>query len=156
TSEAGVFSELAMSLRHQSALLAIQEVATKEQIYSAYTHDLALLQRYHREFEACVQAAVRCSIMAGDANARQKRERYEETWQLLKSQIPSAPMTLCIDFPYTRAALPMPRLLVEMKNEFNRGVEQILKPLATWLHVLVANEFIGLVEWGDLDVCRYH
>jgi len=156
TSEAGVFSELAMSIRHQSALLAMKEMATKEQIYRAYTQDLALLQRYHREFEACVQAAIRCSIMAGDGIARQKRERYDETWQLLKSQMPSATMTLLIAFPYTRAALPMPRLLAEIQNEFNRGVEQILKPLANWLHVLVENEFIGLVEWGDLDVCRYH
>lgn len=155
-SDLGVFSELATSMRQQSMLLALEDSTTKEIIYRAYTHDLELLQLYQREFEALVQAAVRYSIIVSGDNARRGRQRSEETWELLKSQLPSGPATLLIDFPHTRAALPVPQLLEEIGNEFRSGVEVILQSLANWLRVLVTNEFIGLVEWGDLDVCRYH
>src|SRR5713101_7455110 len=85
---AGVFSELAMSIRQQSALLALQATPHKEVIYTAYTHDLELLRRYQRECEACVQAAVHCSIMASSGSPRQAQKLQEETWELLKKQIP--------------------------------------------------------------------
>lgn len=103
-----------------------------------------------------MQAAVRYSIIPVTGGMRKQREKYEETWQLLKSQIPSAGVPLFIDFPYTRASLEVSQLLVEMKEEFGKGIVQILKLLAEWLRFLVQNELIGLVEWGDLDVCRYH
>jgi len=155
-SDVGVFSELATSIRNRSALLALTDRPTKELIYTAYTQDLELLRRYQTDFDVCIKAAVRCSIIADSRTAKQERERCQETWDLLKTQIPSSMHTLLIDFPYTRAALPAPQLLTEMKDQFNRGVGQILRPLADWLQVLVETEFIGLVEWGDLDVCRYH
>ena len=154
--EVGLFSEIAASMRHQSALLALQDTSDKESIYAAYTRDLALLQRYQTDCEAWVREAVRCSIIARGSSAKRERERWEATWQLLKEQVPSGTTTLLIDFPFTRASLPAPQLCMEMKSAFNRGIEQILTPLAAWLQVLVEMEFIGLVEWGDLDVCRYH
>ncbi len=154
--DAGIFSEIVASIRHQSALLTLKDTSDKESIYAAYTRDLKLLQRYQREFEACVREAVRCAIIADGGGIKQQQQRWEETWELLKAQIPLPANKLLIDFPYTRAALPISQLLMEMKSEFNRGVEQILRPLADWLYVLVEGEFIGLVEWGDLDVCRYH
>lgn len=152
----GVFPELATSIRNQSALLALTGLPPKELIYKAYTDDLALLGQYQRDFGTCVRAAVRCSIIAVNQTAKKEREHRKETWALLEAQIPSSMPGLLIDFPYIRAALPVPQLLAELKDEFNRGVGQILGFLADWLETLVETEFIGLVEWGDVDVCRYH
>lgn len=154
--DSGIFSELVSSIRQRSTLLALDDGTTKDAIYRSYAHDLELLQLYQREFEALVQAAVRHSIIRIGRNSQQNCLRPQETWEILKAQIPSGPATLLIDFPHTRAALPLPQLLEEIKTEFRSGTDQILRSLSDWLRVLVRNEFIGLVEWGDLDVCRYH
>ena len=155
-SDLGIFSELAASIRQQSALLVLEDSVTKEAIYHAYNKDLELLQRYQGELETTIQAAVRCAIIGSGSNARQDWRRCQEAWELLKTQIPSGPAALLIDFPHTRAALPAPQLIQELRTEFRQGIDYVLQSLADWLRVLVANEFVGLVEWGDLDVCRYH
>src|SRR3989344_6015754 len=58
------FRELAASMRQSSALLALstEELVNKAPIYAAYAQDLAMLRRYHTEFQDCARSAVRCSI----------------------------------------------------------------------------------------------
>ncbi|MDP3734933.1 MAG: hypothetical protein Q8R39_00720 [bacterium] len=154
--DTGVFSELRAAMRRESVLLVLEDNIAKEAIYRAYKQDLQLLQKYQQEFEALIQAAVRYAIIVNGSSSRQGRQRSQETWELLKTQIPGGQTALLIDLHHTRAGLPVPQLLEELKNEFRSGVSHILRSLAEWLRVLVANEFIGLVDWTDLDVCRYH
>ncbi|MDP3723035.1 MAG: hypothetical protein Q8R91_06020 [Candidatus Omnitrophota bacterium] len=149
-----LFRELAASIRQGSALLALKsdELTTKSPIYAAYAQDLALLRRCHAEFQGCVRSAVRCSITAV---APGRDRAWEEAWQLLATQIPHTADVQPLDLPHTRAAKPIPELLVELQAEMHEGVERTLRPLADWLQLLAESELIGIVEWSGVDVGCY-
>lgn len=150
----GLFQELAASIRQGSALLAInvEGLAAKTPIYAAYARDLALLRRYHTEFQDCVRSAVRCSI-SGVAPGNERA--WKETWQLLSGQVPTIETLQPLRLPHTIAAKPVPELVTDLQAEMHKGVERTLKPLADWLQLLAESELVGLVEWSGVDVCCY-
>lgn len=149
-----LFRELAASIRQGSALLTLREdeLAIKSPVYAAYARDLALLRRYHAEFQDCVRSSVRCSI-SGVAPGRERA--WEEAWQLLATQIPSAGDVQPLRLPHTLAAKSIPELVADLQAEMHEGVERTLKPLADWLQLMAESELIGLVEWSGVDVCCY-
>lgn len=155
TSNDGIFNEIRAILRQQSALLAIGEISSKKPVYTAYATDLQMLKRYQEDLEKLIQNAVRFSIICHGRNRDQER-RWETTWEILFAQMPTQATALLMDLPYTRAALPVSQLLTELKQEFDRGIGMVLNPFAEWLDLLTGLEFIGLVEWSDINVCRYH
>jgi len=149
-----LFRELAAAIRQGSRLLALkpEELQTKTPIYGAYAKDLALLRRYHTEFQDCVRSAVRCSI-SGVAPGNERA--WEEMWQLLAGQIPTTETVQPLRLPHTIAAKPIPELVTDLQAEMHKGVERTLKPLADWLQLLAESELVGLVEWSGVDVCCY-
>lgn len=155
----GSFQELGTAIRKQSALLAVQPGPglDKQAVFDAYAADLALLERQMHDFECCVKQAIRCSIITRQhAEEATAEAAVEKTWQVLTAEIPPLGKVPLIQLPYTRAAKPPDALLRELQEEFGDAVQRVLKLFSFWCHRLVEKELVGLVEWADLDVCRYH
>ena len=150
------FQEFAAGIRQQSALLALaaSPELEKQAIFDAYAKDLAVLERYVSEFEACAKQAIRSSI--ADRRDTTDHEHVEKTWQQLKDEIPPLGRTPLLQLPYTRAAKEAETLLAELKAEFEDAVQRVLQLFTFWFHRLVERELVGLVEWAALDVCRFH
>lgn len=149
-----LFRELAAAIRQGSKILALvaDDLKTKSPIYAAYAQDLALLRRYHAEFQDCVRSAVRCSISGAAPGGEHV---WEEAWQLLAQQIPPAETVQPLYLPHVMAAKPIPELVADLQTEMHQGIERTLKPLADWLQLMAETELIGLVEWAGVDACCY-
>ena len=154
-SGAGIFNEIKASIQQQSALRAIEEISGKSPVYAAYARDLKMLGRYQEDVEKLIQNAVRFSIIGHGRNRDQERG-WKTAWDRLRTQMPTPATISLIDLSYTRAALPARQLLTELRQEFDRSIGMVINTLAEWLDLLTGLEFIGLVEWSDIDVCRYH
>lgn len=156
----GGLQELAADLRRGSALLALPSAPSLEKrtILDAYAKDLALLEARIREFEDCVRQAIRSSIITGQKSASRRvvEDKTEQTWSAIRKELPPLAKVPLMELPFTRAAKAPAELLEELKLEFERATQLILQHFTFWLHRLVEREFVGLVEWADLDVCRYH
>ncbi len=153
-----VFRELAVQLRQQSKLLDLDAglEPAKPAIFAAYAEDLTLLKRYLEEFEACVKNAIRCSIKGSPTSSIDVDDKVKKTWAELRKQIPPLGRAPLLELPASRAAKPAPQLLLELQTEFGFGVERVLRLMTYWMQLLVEQEFVGLVEWTDLDVAKYH
>jgi len=149
-----LFRELAAAIRQDSKILALvaDDLETKSPIYAAYAQDLALLQRYHVEFQDCVRSAVRCSI---SGVAPENAHAWKEAWQLLAQQVPPAETVQPLRLPHVMAAKPIHELVADLQSEMHQGIERTLKPLADWLQLMAETELIGLIEWAGVDVCCY-
>lgn len=152
-----VFRELIPQLKGQSRLLAMKlGEASRDQIFDARAYDLALLEGAYREFGDCVRSAIKQSIIGASESTEAATKKVDSTWVALCTQVPAMGRAPLVALPHTRAALPETELLTELQQEFVRSIGQLLQLFSFWLQALVEKEFIGLVEWTSVDVCRYH
>lgn len=153
---------LAISLNEKSRLLQLAVPAegelAKQTVYDAYKDDLELLTKRVSEFEQCVKNAVRCSIVARNELANQSDIEIEtkRLWADLTAQIPPIGQKPLLLLDYKLAAQDAQCILSTLQERFQQGVTHVLRLFTWWLHLLVECEFVGLVEWTDVDVARYH
>lgn len=164
----GIFSELVVSLRSQSALLALKlplgAASPKGMVLKAYGNDLRLLKRYFVEFEGCVRQAIRCAIvtrisgekLTQEEKTKRGKEKVAEIMERLDAVISPIEQTPLLRLDAERAAKDSDALLAELREEFGEGVKRLLRIMACRIDLLVHADLIGLVEWTAIDVCRYH
>lgn len=150
---------LAINLNEQSMLLALQpsNELQKRQVYDAYRNDLQLLENRISDFEDCVKLAVRCATLARRSESEEKaREEANRLWEEIKKEIPPIGKKPLLSLDHILAAKPAVEILETLKQRFEQSVSDTLRLFICWLQLLVDHEFVGLVEWSDLDVARYH
>lgn len=150
---------LAIQLKEQSQLLSLaaNRELEKRRVYDAYKHDLQLLRERVTGFENCVKEATRASIVATkEVTWDQARSQTKKLWEQLKGEIPSVGRQPLLLLDHQLAAQPAADILSTLQKRFEQGVDKVLLLVTCWLHLLVEHELVGLVEWTDYDVARYH
>jgi hypothetical protein len=158
-----VFRSLALDLQDRSALLALQASVelTRDNVIEAYRADITLLGERVGALEKCVLLAIRCSIFPRHrANQLARRDDFQKEadrlWQEIQQEVPSMGRQSLLRLDSDLAAKQPVHILDTLQRQFKASVRRIPQLFACWLQLLVEKELIGLIEWTDVDVGRYH
>lgn len=157
------FRTLSIDLRELSALMKLEPKAdlSRDEVIDAYRDDITLLSNRVHALEMCVTLAIRCSIKARKKKLNQWEDDQSDKeaqalWQVIQREIPPIGQQSLLRLDSDLAAKPPLEILSTLKQQLDTSIARIPYLFTCWLQLLVEKELIGLVEWMDIDVGRYH
>lgn len=141
--------KLATDLLESSRIQALSSAASYEMIYTAYGHDLPMLQRCRAGLTACIDAAIRSRAAASDEDAQAFLEKLATE---LKPFEHEPTLSLGSEALRLTPAALVPQLQLQLQTD----VDSIVRGAALWLDALAERECISLVEWFNPSAARYH
>lgn len=140
---------LSVALLAESALIPLSTGSDDEAINEAYGHDLGLLTRYRDGFKKVIDCAVLARAQADDRRARGFLSKMTE-------EIADVMHKPTLDLGAETLRLPRDERLALLQTQFRADVETLKQSLATWFHLLVESELVGVLEWINPAAVRYH
>jgi len=140
---------LVAALHRESKLLALTPGSTAEAIHNAYGADLQLLIRYRDAFMRTIKAAV---------HARADR-RHADAQALLADMVGALGDIAHepnLDLGPDTVKLEPSQLLACMQDEFRSDAEDLKASVTIWLHALVENDIVSVIERLGAHGVKYH
>lgn len=159
------FRSLSIGLKQRSALFALQPVdgLTRDQVIDAFRTDLELIDEHVEALNTCVRLAILCSIRAHDPkkshdyeDQRKMEEDVRRLWYELCQEIPPLGQQSLLRLDSDLAAKSAVQILEQLQHQFDASMRRIPQIFVCWLQLMAEKEMIGVVEWTDVDVGRYH
>jgi hypothetical protein len=143
---------LAAALHRESKLLALTALTSgspAEAIHNAYGADLQLLIRYRNAFRQTIEAAVHARADTHHTDAQAFLADMVRTL----GDIAHEPN---LDLSADTVKLEPAQLLARMQDEFRSDAEDLKAGVAIWLHALVENDIVSVIERLGAHGVKYH
>jgi hypothetical protein len=140
---------LVAALHRESKLLALTSGSPAQAIHNAYGADLALLIRYRDAFRKTIKAAVHARADTGHTDAQAFLAEMVGTL----GDLAHAPN---LDLSADAVKLEPVQLLTRMQDEFRSDAEDLKTSVAIWLHALVENDIVSVIERLGAHGMKYH
>ena len=140
---------LVAALHRESKLLALTSGSPAETIHNAYGADLQLLIRYRNAFKQTIKAAV---------HARADR-RHTDAQAFLADMVGTLGDIVHepnLDLSADTVKLEPAQLLARMQDEFRSDAEDLKASVAIWVHALVENDVLSVIERLGAHGVKYH
>jgi hypothetical protein len=140
---------LVAALHRESKLLALTSGSPAEAIHNAYGADLQLLIRYRNAFRQTIEAAVHARADTHHTDAQAFLADMVRTL----GDIAHEPN---LDLSADTVKLEPAQLLARMQDEFRSDAEDLKAGVAIWLHALVENDIVSVIERLGAHGVKYH
>jgi hypothetical protein len=140
---------LVAALHRESKLLALTLGSPAEVIHNAYGADLQLLIRYRNAFRQTIEAAVHARADTHHTDA----QAFLADMVGALGDIAHEPN---LDLSADTVKLEPAQLLARMQDEFRSDAEDLKSGVAIWVHALVENDIVSVIERLGAHGVKYH
>ncbi len=139
-------------IKERSAILALSNTSTRQQVFEAYAADVDALTQRRQEADAFMLDVVICAMERFHVSA----EKQKQEIALLRSLLEPLGIAPEICLTAERCSMPVPELVEWIQIEFYREIDKIARRIAATLDHLAEHNVVGLLEWKDTDICKFH